>query len=389
MTHHVGTTEVLHVVPLVRAKLCLPHPNAPLTPEGRQRLCERIDAGRPLAHVADEGGVSRTALTKWYKRWLAHGEAGLLDRTSRPERQPTRTPDDIEEMVIQLRVAEKWGPDRIAGHLATVGNGSITIAPATVHRILMRHGISRLRDLDMPTGESKREPRRYEHPAPGEMLHVDVKNVGRIPDGGGWAIHGRGTDEARASRRVANHRPGYVYIHAAVDDHSRMAYAEVHPDERASTAAGFWLRSVLFYREHGVTTIKRCLTDNGSGIPLEGLQRLPDAHRDGAQVHPPTHPAHEWEGGEVQPHDEGRVALRPALCQRRRAHRRARGLPQHVQPRAAPQRAGEQASGQSGADHDVPPCTAVGELRYAPDRRTRLRAHVVRSAVNNLMRWNT
>jgi transposase-like protein len=86
------------------------HPNAPLTPEGRQRLCERIDAGRPLAHVADEGGVSRTALTKWYKRWLAHGEAGLLDRTSRPERQPTRTPDDIEEMVIQLRVAEKWVP---------------------------------------------------------------------------------------------------------------------------------------------------------------------------------------------------------------------------------------------------------------------------------------
>ena len=259
------------------------HPNAPLTPEGRQRLCERIDAGRPLAHVADEGGVSRTALTKWYKRWLAHGEAGLLDRTSRPERQPTRTPDDIEEMVIQLRVAEKWGPDRIAGHLATVGDGSITIAPATVHRILMRHGISRLRDLDMPTGESKREPRRYEHPAPGEMLHVDVKKVGRIPDGGGWAIHGRGTDEARASRRVANHRPGYVYIHAAVDDHSRMAYAEVHPDERASTAAGFWLRSVLFYREHGVTTIKRCLTDNGpayrSKVFNDSLTHTGTAHK--------------------------------------------------------------------------------------------------------------
>jgi Homeodomain-like domain len=364
MTHHVGTTEVLHVVRRA-CKAMSAHPNAPLTPEGRQRLCERIDAGRPLAHVADEGGVSRTALTKWYKRWLAHGEAGLLDRTSRPERQPTRTPDDIEEMVIQLRVAEKWGPDRIAGHLATVGDGSITIAPATVHRILMRHGISRLRDLDMPTGESKREPRRYEHPAPGEMLHVDVKKVGRIPDGGGWAIHGRGTDEARASRRVANHRPGYVYIHAAVDDHSRMAYAEVHPDERASTAAVLAQECAVLPRarrhDHQVLPDRQ-----RSGIPLEGLQRLPDAHRDGAQVHPPTHPAHEWEGGEVQPDDEGRVALRPSLCQRRRAHRRARGLPQHVQPRAAPQRAGEQASGQSGADHDVPPCTAVGELRYAP-----------------------
>lgn len=100
----------------------------------------------------------------------------------------------------------------------------------------------------MPTGESKREPGRYEHPAPGEMLHVDVKKVGRMPDGGGWAIHGRGTDDARASRRVANHRPRDVYSHAAVHDHGRMAYAEVHPDERASTAAGFWLRSVLFYR---------------------------------------------------------------------------------------------------------------------------------------------
>jgi len=100
------------------------HSNAPLTPEGRRRLCERIDSGRPLAHVADEGGVSRTTLTKWYKRWLAHGECGLLDRTSRPDHQPTRTADDIEEMVIQLRVHEKWGPDRIAGYLPTVGAGS-------------------------------------------------------------------------------------------------------------------------------------------------------------------------------------------------------------------------------------------------------------------------
>ena len=121
MTHHVGTTEVLHVVRARKAMSA--HPNVPLTPEGRQRLCERIDAGRPLAHVADEGGVSRTALTKWYKRWLAHGEAGLLDRTSRPERQPTRTPDGIEEMVIQLPVAEKWGPDRIAGHLPRSATG--------------------------------------------------------------------------------------------------------------------------------------------------------------------------------------------------------------------------------------------------------------------------
>lgn len=165
--------------------------------------------------------------------------------------------------MIQLRMATKWGPERISRYLATTGGRPIAIAPATVHRILVRHGISRLRDLDMPTGESKRQARRYEHAAPGDMIHVDVKKVGRIPDGGGWAVHGRDTDKARAARRVANHRPGYVYIHAAVDDHSRLAYAEVHPDERASTAAAFWLKSVQFYREHGIVTIHRCLTDNG------------------------------------------------------------------------------------------------------------------------------
>jgi transposase InsO family protein len=239
------------------------HKNAPLTPEGRRRLCERIDNGRPLSHVADEGGISRAALTKWYKRWLAYGEDGLLDRTSRPNRQPTRTDTDIEEMVVQLRTHEKWGPDRIAAYLATVGDGSIIVSDTTVWRILDRHGIGRLRDLDMPTGESKRDPNRYEHPHPGDMVHVDVKKVGRIPDGGGWAIHGRGTEEAKASRRVANHRRGYAYIHAAVDDHSRLAYVEVHDDEKQGTAAAFWLRAVLFFREHGITSIKRCLTDNG------------------------------------------------------------------------------------------------------------------------------
>jgi len=93
--------------------------------------------------------------------------------------------------------------------------------------------------------------------------NAHVKKVGRIPEGGGWAIHGRGTDEARASRRVANRRPGYAFIHAAVDDHSRLAYAEVHTDERAGTATAFWLRAVLFFREHGITTLSRCLTDNG------------------------------------------------------------------------------------------------------------------------------
>lgn len=239
------------------------HPNSPLTPEGRERLCRRIDAGRPLSHVAAEGGLSRASLTKWYKRWLAYGRDGLEDRTSRPDSQPTATDEDIVDMVLQLRAFEKWGADRIAAYLGTVGDGSIKVSRATVHRILVRNGVSRLRDLDMPTGESKRDPNRYEHPRPGAMIHVDIKKVGRIPTGGGWAVHGRGTAGARASRRVANKRVGYAYIHAAVDDHSRLAYAEVLDDEKKETCAAFWFRAVAFFREHDIFIIERCLTDNG------------------------------------------------------------------------------------------------------------------------------
>ncbi|UUW87411.1 helix-turn-helix domain-containing protein [Pimelobacter simplex] len=225
------------------------HPNAPLTPEGRERLCRRIDAGRPLSHVAAEGGISRASLTKWYKRWLAYGRDGLEDRTSRPDFSPTATDEDIVDMVLQLRAFEKWGADRISAYLSTVGDGSIAPSRATVHRILVRHGMSRLRDLDMPTGESKRDANRYEHARPGDMIHVDIKKVGRIPTGGGWRIHGRNTEGGRASQRKANKRVGYAYIHAAVDDHSRLAYAEVLDDEKKETCAAFWFRAVAFFRE--------------------------------------------------------------------------------------------------------------------------------------------
>ena len=147
-----------------------------------------------------------------------------------------------------------------------------------------------------------------------------------------------------------------------------MAYAEVHPDERASTAAGFWLRSVLFYREHGVTTIKCCLTDNGtayrSKVFNNSLTHTGTAHKS-------TRPHTPRTKGKVERFNLTMkvewLYVRPSASDEEHTAR-ARGLPQHVQPRAAPQRAGEQASGQSGADHDGPPCTAVGERRYAPDR---------------------
>lgn len=237
------------------------HANAPLTPEGRRRLVERIDEGRPISHVADEAGVSRQRLGVWYQRWLKEGEAGLQDHSSRPLRSPNLLSDEIGDLIEQLRREQKLGPDRISGRLNTMG---YKVAPATVHRELKRRGLNRLRDLDRPTGENMRPIVRYEHGAPGDMLHIDVKKVGKIPDGGGWRVHGRDSEEALKSRRKANHRPGYTYIHACVDDHSRIAYAECHDNERAVTAVEFFERALIFYASHGITSIKSVLTDNGS-----------------------------------------------------------------------------------------------------------------------------
>ena len=155
----------------------------------------------------------------------------------------------------------KLGPVMLVAELAEFG---VTMAASTIHRVLVRRGISRLRDLDV-TGEDMREkpkPHRYEHPVCGDMVHVDVKKIGRIPDGGGWHVHGKGTDEHRASKR--GQRPGYAFLHSAIDDRSRLAYTEELADEKSITAAGFWARAVEFFAAHGIERIHRVLTDNGS-----------------------------------------------------------------------------------------------------------------------------
>ncbi|MFK0026216.1 IS481 family transposase [Streptomyces sp. NPDC090798] len=239
------------------------HRNAPLTPEGRLRLCLRIDAGRPIAHVAAETGISRRCLAKWCARWRAHGEDGLLDHSSLPVTSPARTAQDVADLVEVLRRQTKHGPARLAADLKRLHG--ITVAPATVHRILVRRGLNRLRDLDAPTGEQLREIIRYEHEHPGDLIHVDIKKLGRIPVGGGWRMHGLGTDAARASKRTG---PGtgkvrYTYLHTAIDDHSRLAYTEALEDERGVTAAAFWHRAVAFFAAHDIAPI-RVLTDNGA-----------------------------------------------------------------------------------------------------------------------------
>ena len=220
------------------------HRNARLTVHGRRLLVQRVQAGRPVPHVAAELGISRATGYKWVRRFREEGEAGLVDRPSRPRSTPHRTASDVEQAVCALRRERKLGPARIGPILG--------LAPSTVHRILTRHGLNCLAWLDRPTGTVIR---RYEHHRPGDLVHVDVKKLGRIPDGGGWRVNGRAVGD--------RHRGGgYDFIHSAVDDHSRLAYSEIHPDEKADTCAGFLRRAAAFFADHGITRIERVLTDN-------------------------------------------------------------------------------------------------------------------------------
>ncbi|MEV6576518.1 IS481 family transposase, partial [Streptomyces sp. NPDC051577] len=221
------------------------HRNARLTVFGRRLLVERVRSGRPVAHVAAEMGISRATAHKWMRRWRTEGEAGLHDRSSRPRSTPHRTPAAVEARVCDLRQDRKLGPARI---------GPILGLPAsTVHRILTRHGLHRLAWLDRPTGTVIR---RYEREKPGELIHVDVKKLGRIPDGGGHKVLGR--QAGRATRG----QMGFDYIHSAVDDHTRLAYSEIHDDEKVATCAGFLTRAAAFFHSQGITRIERVLTDN-------------------------------------------------------------------------------------------------------------------------------
>ena len=229
------------------------HANARLTVHGRMLLVQRVRLeGRPKAHVAAELGVSRQCAHRWVDRYDEQGWAGLHDRSSRPRHCPRRTRDEVEQRVLAARRDEQAGPAVLAG---------LTDVPArTISRILRRHGVPRLADCDPVTGaviaSSRRSDQRYEHLEPGDLVHVDVKKLGRIPDGGGWRVHGRGP------RPGATRKIGFDYVHSLVDDHSRLAYAEVLPDEKGVTCAGFLTRAAAAFHQAGIPSIDRVLTDN-------------------------------------------------------------------------------------------------------------------------------
>jgi transposase InsO family protein len=229
------------------------HINARLNMHGRTLLITRVlHHERPVAHVAKELGISRQCAHRWVNRYRTEGPAGLRDRSSRPRSSPTQTSPDKVAAVLAARAQLRTGPMRIA---------AATGVPArTVSRILVRNHVPRLAWCDPLTGALIRASRatanRYERDRPGELVHVDVKKLGRIPDGGGWRAHGRGA-------RPRNHRGlGFDYVHAVIDDHSRLAYAEIHDDEKGATAAAVLLRAADFFARNGISRIERVISDN-------------------------------------------------------------------------------------------------------------------------------
>ena len=220
-----------------------------MTPEGRLRLCLRIDSGWTISATAEAMHVSRQTASKWWNRYLTEGEAGLADRSSRPTRCPHRTRRKVEKRILGLRRRRKLGPARIA---------SILDMPAsTVHRVLVRHGINRLVWMDRVSG---RVIRRIETTRPGELVHIDVKKQAIIPPGGGHKVLGR---EARTGS-VAKRGLGYLFIHSAVDAYSRLAYCEVLGAENTADCVGFLGRAHDWFTQHDIV-LERVLTDNGPG----------------------------------------------------------------------------------------------------------------------------
>jgi transposase InsO family protein len=227
-----------------------------LTVHGRRLIVQRHQAGWKQAHIAAAMGVSRKCVRTWIDRFAAEGEAGLATRSSRPHSMPTRTRHEVEQQVLAARREHREGPD--------VLGPKVGVPARTVSRILRRHRMPYLRECDPMTGDiirsSKQTAIRYERERPGELIHMDVKKLGKIPDGGGW--RGRGELPSNHQARLNKKPIGYDFVHSVIDDHSRLAYSEILPDEKAPTCAAFLARALDYFTAHGIVTIERLITDN-------------------------------------------------------------------------------------------------------------------------------
>jgi transposase InsO family protein len=238
------------------------HANAALTPRARLRLARLVvEQGWPIARAAERYDVSWPTAKRWAERYRQFGPGGMGDASSRPRRSPNRTPQPVIRKIVHLRWKQRLGPAQIAGQVG--------VAPSTVHKVLVRCRISRLSHVDRVSGEPIR---RYEHDHPGSLIHVDVKKLGNVPDGGGWRYVGRA--QGKQNRKLTAHRTGQrnqtfrlpltgtAFIHTVIDDHSRVAYAEIHDDETKETAAAVLRNAVAWLAARGVT-VERVLSDNG------------------------------------------------------------------------------------------------------------------------------
>lgn len=244
------------------------HANARLTVWARQEIARRHLAGVTQAEIARQMRVSRDTVGKWWRRYQADPEGSWYeDRSSRPYSCPHQTPPELEALIIEERQTQRLGPARIGLRLG--------VASSTVWNVLARHGMNRLAWFDRPTGG---RVRRYEKDKPGELIHLDTKQVASISEGGGWRVYGLDGTLKRNDRRRS--RAGYEHVHAAVDDHSRLAYTEILPDIKGETCAGFWERARIFYESHGIE-VKAVMTDNWTGYTskvftsrLDGIEHI-------------------------------------------------------------------------------------------------------------------
>lgn len=258
----------------------MPKTTARLTPFGRRLLVDRITVmGWPVATAAAAAGVSRQTAYRWLGRFQEEGETGLLDRSSRPHHCPTRLSVEAEQRVVADRVEHREGPHLMAGRLQ--------MPRSTIYAVLARRGLSRLRSMDRPTGI----PIRYVRDCPGELVHVDIKKLAKVPDGGGWRAIGRPERNRRRARPV-----GYEFVHSMIDDHSRVAYSEILEADNADTCAGFMLRAAHWFAGLGFR-IDRVMTDNALAYQAHSFQTVLDTI---GATHKRTRPYRPQTNGKVE-----------------------------------------------------------------------------------------
>jgi transposase InsO family protein len=238
------------------------HANAALTPRARLRLARLVvDQGWSIPRAAERYDVSWRTAKKWADRYRSEGPTGMADRSSRPHRQPHRTPQPVVRKIVHLRWKQRLGPVEIGDRLG--------MPSSTVHAVLVRCRLNRLTHVDRATGEPIR---RYEHERPGDLLHMDVKKLGRVPDGGGWRYLGRpqgskhrsstAARTGKAKSKYGHPLIGTCFLHTVIDDHARVAYVEAREDETKETATEVLRNAVAWFAERGVN-VQRVLTDNG------------------------------------------------------------------------------------------------------------------------------